>query len=125
MTTMIEKNETLTTLLDSFDFNGETAGADAEVESVKVVDGETWPVGPWEVDDLIEDGVEIRQEISLSIWSHSADMDSKRDAAIRAAREKVKELGLQIENEGEVFRQYHDEETGCEAVRMRVIQPES
>tara|TARA_R110002020_G_C15747158_1_gene725722 strand:+ start:128 stop:496 length:369 start_codon:yes stop_codon:yes gene_type:complete len=120
---METQNETINALLESFDFNGETAGAEAEIEYVKVIDGDTWPVGSWEVDDLIEDGVEIRQEISLSIWSQSADMDSKRDAAIRAARQKVKELGLQIENEGEVFRHYRDEETSCEAVRMKIIQP--
>jgi hypothetical protein len=119
--TIIDKVAAINALLESFGFDGDTAGASAEVEYVKVEeDGDTWPVGEWQVEDLIEEGIEIRHEISVSIWSQSAAMDDARDSAVEAVRGLVEELNLTTENESKGFRQNHGEATGLEATRFWV-----
>jgi len=67
-------------------------------------DGETWPVGDWQVEDLIEDGEEIVTEMTVSGWSEKKNSDQPMSDGMEKLRSEIERLGLTIESESDGFR---------------------
>ena len=104
--TILEKKDELEELLESLnlhEFDG--LSGSVETEFVKVLeDGETWPVFECDVEDLIESGEIIKNEITIYIGSTGGDADSLRDEFYGIMKDKVIELELEIESESKFSR---------------------
>ena len=117
--TITAKVAQLNELFESFGFDNDSAGAEAEVEYVRLEeDGDTWPIADWQVEAELEDGETILHEISVSIWSASPNQDSAVAEAVETFLAKIKEIGLVIENAGTKDSMRSDDEHMLEARRF-------
>ena len=99
-----EKIETLREYVETLGL-GNNSGIEIEPMFCRVEeDGETWPVGDWQVEDLIEDGEEIVTEMTVSGWSEDKHSDQPMHDGMEKLRNEIERRGLTIESESDGFR---------------------
>lgn len=99
-----EKIETLREYVETLGLGSES-GIEIEPIFCRVEeDGETWPVGDWEVEDLIEEGEEIVTEMTVCGWSEDKHSDAPMHNGMEKLRNEIERLGLTIESESDGFR---------------------
>ena len=106
-----DTNQNITEKIETLREYVETLGlghhSDIEIEPMFCrveEDGETWPVGDWQVEELIEDGEEIVTEMTVRGWSEDKHSDQPMYDGMEKLRVEIKRLGLTIESESDGFR---------------------
>lgn len=110
---IVEKFEALEDIFDQYEVGS------CELEFARAEDG--WPVAPWEIEDLEEEGVELKHVITVTISSENEKEDVQRDELADKVRAFAEEHGLTKEHEGEFFRNSRFDHIQAEGVKIRLV----